>query len=498
MSNTGRFMSVVRKLKKIILGRERDAFERVTPSETSINSKKADSTAMPHPSQSTPRTREDPYFIQIGLDFGTSFSKCVVRDVMTDKARVFVPPGSGGRELPFLIPSVLSFADGILRHIDEPAVQYIDQGLYHLKQALALVALRQWDHPLLSVYRVYGESRDEKKLSEFIENCAVYYLAGVIGNVRKSIRLQFEDFGARHDDYIAVNLAVPVKDAQQPEIADLYLRVLSESWSLSDEFAGHPSVRLNDLRELRKKASLENAGDNCFVYPEVSASVQGFVRSRVSSDGIYLFSDVGAETVDQSVFVLSRISGSEHLTYLHGSVLHLGSSHIERLAAEYSGSNDVHALESWRRRKEADDACPELLRAKQQIEKELSQCTTATLANSKKKLYRKDQLGEVRLIFGGGGHTRNPYETAVMEPFSGNLFRQAFKPGIIGLPFPKDLETRDLRALWMKRLYVAYGLSYERSMLASFTYPKDVSTPEPRDIWIPFKEIPDAPGKEEC
>ncbi len=290
MSNTGRFMSVVRKLKKIILGRERDAFERVTPSETSINSKKADSTAMPHPSQSTPRTREDPYFIQIGLDFGTSFSKCVVRDVMTDKARVFVPPGSGGRELPFLIPSVLSFADGILRHIDEPAVQYIDQGLYHLKQALALVALRQWDHPLLSVYRVYGESRDEKKLSEFIENCAVYYLAGVIGNVRKSIRLQFEDFGARHDDYIAVNLAVPVKDAQQPEIADLYLRVLSESWSLSDEFAGHPSVRLNDLRELRKKASLENAGDNCFVYPEVSASVQGFVRSRVSSDGISFFS----------------------------------------------------------------------------------------------------------------------------------------------------------------------------------------------------------------
>jgi len=494
MSDTGMLLSIVRKLKKIIFGGEREPSQCAVPSEMSIASEKVASA----PSQSTARTRENPYFIQIGLDFGTSFSKCIVRDVITDKARVYLPPGFGDREVPFLIPSVLSFADGTLRHIDDPTVQYIDQGLYHLKQASALVALRQWDHPLLSVYRAYGESSNEKKLAEFIESCAVYYLAGVIGEVRKSIRLQFEDFGARHDDYMAINLAIPVRDAQQPEIADLYLRVLSESWSLADELAGHPSVRLDDLRELRRKTSSENVGDSCFVYPEVSASVQGFVRSRVSSDGIYIFSDIGAETVDQSVFILSRVSGSEHLTYLHGNVLHLGSSHIERLAAEYSGSNDVQALESWRRRKEADGAYPELARARQRIEKELSQCSTATLASSKKKLYRRDQLGEVRLIFGGGGHTKNPYETAVLEPFSGSLFRQAVKPEIIGLPFPKDLEISDAPALWMKRLYVAYGLSYERSMLAGFTYPKDVTTPEPQDIWVPFKEIPAAPGKEEC
>lgn len=498
MSNAGRFLSVVRKLKKILLGGKREPFERAASSEMTIGGEKVDSAALLHPSQSTPRTREYPYFIQIGLDFGTSFSKCIVRDVMADKAQVYVPPGSGGRKLPFLIPSVLSFADGTLRFIDDPAVQYIDRGLYHLKQALALVALRQWDHPLLSVYRVYGESSDEKKLAEFIESCAVYYLAGVIGEVRRGIRLKFKDFGAHHDDYMALNLAVPIKDAQQPEIADLYLRVLSEAWSLSDELAGHPSVRLNDLQELRKKESLENISDTCFVYPEVSASVQGFVRSRVSSDGVYLFSDVGAETVDQSVFILSRIRGTEHLTYLHGSVLHLGSGHIEQLASEYSGRNDAQALESWRQRKEAGDTYPELVRARQWIEKELSQCSTATLACSKKKLYRKDQLGEVRLIFGGGGHTKNPYETAVLEPFSGSLFRQAFKPEIIGLPFPKDLEISNAPALWMKRLYVAYGLSYEKSMLAGFTYPKDVSAPEPQDIWVRFKKTQEAPSKDEC
>ena len=30
--------------------------------------------------------RRDPYFIQIGFDFGTSYSKCVCRDMMMNKA----------------------------------------------------------------------------------------------------------------------------------------------------------------------------------------------------------------------------------------------------------------------------------------------------------------------------------------------------------------------------------------------------------------------------
>jgi len=48
----------------------------------------------------------------------------------------------------------------------------------------------------------------------------------------------------------------------------------------------------------------------------------------------------------------------------------------------------------------------------------------------------------------------------------------------------------------MKRLNVAYGLSFEKSELALFTYPKDVSDPTPEEIWQ--KQIGTAPNKEEC
>ncbi len=50
----------------------------------------------------------------------------------------------------------------------------------------------------------------------------------------------------------------------------------------------------------------------------------------------------------------------------------------------------------------------------------------------------------------------------------------------------------------MLRLSVAYGLSFERNQLASFTYPKDVGIPPPEQIWKPRTLIPDAPTKDEC
>ncbi|MDO9508606.1 MAG: hypothetical protein Q7I97_04585, partial [Thermovirgaceae bacterium] len=59
-----------------------------------------------------PPTTRQPYFIQIGFDFGTSYSKCVCRDIMTDKAWVHIPNKCAGQELPFLIPSALLLKDG--------------------------------------------------------------------------------------------------------------------------------------------------------------------------------------------------------------------------------------------------------------------------------------------------------------------------------------------------------------------------------------------------
>jgi len=444
-------------------------------------------------------TRKDPYFIQIGFDFGTSYSKCICRDMIANKAWVHLHPGSDGHELPFLIPSTLLIKEGMLSHVEDPKRHYPENGLYHLKHVLVKVALGYFDDSALDPYRSAIGPCSTRQLSGFVEACALYFLAGALGEVREEVKHRFPGFGMLPEDYMAVNLAIPVGDAEQPEVNKLYQRVICEAWNMADQMSGHPTIQLTELELLRKRNQAKlprSLGEACLIYPEVSANVQGFVRSRVSSPGIYLFSDTGGGTVDQSVFIFIRQDQGELLTYLTGRVLPLGSSHIERRAAESCGETDCLSLESWREKKERGEADYELKKAKEWIAKELNRGTEGTLAFAKEKLFVKEQLNDIRVIFGGGGHCEHPYKNAVMCPFSGDLFRHPVAPDIVGLPFPRDLDPHETR--WMRRLNVAYGLSFEKSELTRFTYPKDGRTPTPDEIWRRHKRLGHAPSKEEC
>lgn len=450
----------------------------------------------------SPSKRQQPYFIQIGFDFGTSFSKCVCRDVMKDKAWVHIQPELKGHELPFLIPSVLLFIDKKLQYVPEQDVQYPEGGLYHLKQALVKVALSQMDDPVLVPYRRVCEQSDIGELRSFVESCAVYFLAGALGTVREQIRQRMPDFGNHPQDYMAVNLAVPVADAEQPQVNSLYHSILCEAWTMADKIPGHPSLYLKELESLRRQNSSANeqaVREACFIYPEVSANVQGFVRSRVSSPGMYLFSDTGAATVDQSTFIFIRKpDNTEHLTYLCGKVLPCGSSHIEFLAAEIKGIIDRKTLEMFREKKERGDNEPELVQAKHRVAEQLEQGTIATLACTKDKLINQNQIRDIRVIFGGGGRCEYPYERAVLgRPFSCNLFHKDIHPDVVVLPIPADLDLGYSHRGWLSRLAVAYGLSFVRSDLASFDYPRDVEPPEPDQVWPRTKDIPDLISKDQ-
>lgn len=445
--------------------------------------------------------RKDPYFVQIGLDFGTSYSKCICRDIMTNKAWVHIHPKSQNQELPFLIPCTLILENNKIYHAEDTRTHYPENGLYHLKSALVLSANGQMDNPLLGQYRNAVRLKKSNQFPIFIQSCAIYFLAGVLGKIRNEVRDRFPGFGVRHDDYMAVNLAVPIEDAQKPAINRLYQRMLCESWQLSDQLSGHPNIHLKELISLRKEVQ-ENKNhaldESCYIYPEVSANVQGFVRSRVSSPGIYLFSDTGGGTVDQSIFIFSRRDHKENLTYLAGRVLPFGSSWIERRAAEQCGKTDCLSLEKWRERKECGENAPELREAQDWISKNLCRGSEGTLALCKKKLIVKEQLNNIRVIFGGGGHCEYPYRSAVMGPFSGRLFRENLNPDVLGMPVPNDLDLKGQETKWMRRLNVAYGLSFEKSELAPFTYPRDVPDPSPEEIWQPRKPTGHAPSKDEC
>ena len=115
-----------------------------------------------------------------------------------------------------------------------------------------------------------------------------------------------------------------------------------------------------------------------------------------------------------------------------------------------------------------------------------------------KQVDNPKELYNLRVIFGGGGHCDIPYKVGVMDTFSNKFFPKGFRPDVVGMPIPLDLELGPQSKLWMRRLSVAYGLSFVRTDLTTFTYPKDLKDPDPTEIFQPQREIPEAPSKDVC
>ena len=475
-----KFNELLKNLKKSLFG-EIDKIETNEKRST----QKAEKSASPSGEVNRLSTKErtEPFIVQIGFDFGTAYSKCVCRDVIANKAWVHVPSVIDDEELPFLMRGTLLVEDTKLKKLQKGGSTIDKNVLYNLKQALEKIALQEWNDPVLKVYSQVIGTRDPKKLSSFIEACSVYFLAGALGDIRLKVRQRFDAVTTLPDDYMAVNLAVPVANAERPVINKTYHKVLCMAWKLADTLAGHPPIALHELEGLLCCFD-KSTQEACFIYPEVSANVQGFVRSRASSRGIYLFSDTGAGTVDQGIFIFDRDPNKkECLTYLNASVLPLGSSFIERFAAEISGDSSFNQLEYWRKMKERGDSAIELTKAREQVFGRLASGTKNTIETSINKLYVKDQIAGIRVIFGGGGNCANPYQSAVMRPFSEIGLKKAFIPDIVGLPYPQDLEIDSSEKRWLNRLSVAYGLSFLKDELTRFIYPVNVAIPKPEEIW---------------
>lgn len=425
------------------------------------------SRGFPPPETPKPKAkpRRDPYYVQVGLDFGTSYCKVVCREIFRDRAWVHLSKSPADPERPFLLPSALQFQSQTLS-LAPASAHYHEGGLPHVKVALAKVAGGEFEDDSVKPFRKAAGSVNNELVKAFVVDCAVYLLGGIIAEVKEDVHERYSDFGDIDTDYMAVSLAVPVADAEKPEIAQLFHEVLQRSFFCADSLGGYPALTLAELSRLTQ--SMATDGDQqklkFFVYPEVSAGVQGFVRSRVSTDGIYVFSETGAATVDQSVFILYRPKNDDPmLTYLNASVLPLGSSRIEWLAAERERDTSPARLEHWRRLKEENDGSISLRNARLELGEQLHDASWHTLGVARRKLPCVRQFDDIRVLFGGGGHTRDPYEKEVVSVFDDEDRRvhdRLFQPDVISLPMPRDLDPAEEIHRWMNRLWVAYGLSF--------------------------------------
>ncbi len=428
-----------------------------------------------------------PYFIQVGFDFGTAFSKCIYRDVGANRAYVYQPELSFNAQLPFLLPVLLEHRDKKLVNPDQANGFHHQNHLSLLKMALFNITSGRGDD--ITVQRCKKVFKCKAKLlRKRIEAATTYYLACKFSEIQDKIYSQFKGFGDNVNDSVFLNVAIPVAHASSPEIHKAFERVINTAWNDNKKITECDG----DLGLIAQRINIAgdklNSLDDCYLYPEVSANVQAYVRSRTSQPGIYLFVDTGAGTVDQSVFILNQTG---KLAYLSAQVSPLGSSQIETRAFEKC--NRTIDLDLLRQKKEAGsfEGGPMKYAADSIIE-ELKSPTHMGLGITYKKGILTNQIKNLRIIYGGGGHLDNPYGQGIRGGvndffthrdlgggFNSDGYTAPFNADDIpdmGIPIPNDLEIpKNSRSnQWFKRLSVAYGLSFPRYDLTDFKFPHEI------------------------
>lgn len=430
-------------------------------------------------------SQRDPYIFQIGFDFGTSSSKIVIRDINKDKAWVFKHFEKDNLSS-LLIPSVILFDGDTFTIHDTIHTLYPENGLYHLKVALEKVALNEINAEIFHEYKNIVGKDCKYSPSEITKMATIFFLSLWLKRVVADITIKYPDYGEMKEDQIRVNMAIPVADICDENVRKLFRSMLTIAWELKSESIIEDPVKIDDLNEYISILSDDGFAENelCQVYPEVSANIQAFIRSPASSPDpttIYFFTDVGAGTVDQSVFTYA---GQEErvLNYFAGNVFPHGSRSIERFAC---GENiDIQKMEYWRKIKESGSENKTITAAKNKVSNKVRSDSEKTLQDTRRCLpeghgvSKQETLREkTKFIFSGGGYTPRPYkpclyEFSVLDSFKKNVLKNN-DPIVTSMPYPEDLQLPSKCKKYISRFYVAYGLSFLFDDLAAYSSPSE-------------------------
>jgi len=452
---------------------------------------------------SPPGSRPDiPRELVMGLDFGTSSTKVVIAD-RSLRGAYAVPFCRTVGVAAYLLPSVL---------FEDPTGHYSLTGPGNRHEDLKLAML--------------ANPTDERACARV---CA--FLALTIRSARAWLFETRQDQFARADILWALAIGQPAAQAASSLTRQWFTHLGEVAWTLAGRDAPVSVHSALDVWRRRKWLAL---GDELEVRPlaELSAQIHGFVSSShfdARERNFYLLVDVGAGTVDASLFNVSRqsVGSASFLLFTH-EVQPFGAANLNRFRVRW-----------WQ-----DQLYPEALR-QLETQPELGQRIEG-LIDGLESLYRPTEYrgqypetytgyvkGVVPTFAGGAKSPDFTFEREVRNQIAGRVLYGAWKRGLLAqedirnMPFflcggggrhpfysslrstlketpgctwlstvPRDLVLpRNLEAPGVPngdydRLSVAYGLSQlER---ASFSEAKELTSQIPsepmRDWGVPITD----------
>jgi predicted nucleic acid-binding Zn-ribbon protein len=424
--------------------------------------------------------------LNLGIDFGTSFTKVCFRDIGRERSEVITfTDGQADLDEALLPTKIGIMADGtLLAGLTtaewEALEQPVQTSIVFIKMRLADLDISQESDR----WRI--ERLPELDRPETVENLCAYYLSRVIARAQSWIRRNKPDLVKNQKIEWSANVGVPVEYCDSPAIAR-FKKVLSLAWLLSNE----PQTELFTLESLgdrlnQLRSSLVHTSIDCHAIPEISAEVWSFLNSREADEGFYVFFDVGDGTLDGVSFRYWRDEGEPQVDFYSSSVKPLGVSALSQsIAAEINVPEAqvrrviFHPKNSSLRQIHSTQSRKQIQRLVGKVVMEGRQ-KHGTHRPVFKDLIVQDGLN---VFIGGGGGMTGFYQKAIMDTHTDFQHKSAGIPSYIkkNIPTPKDLSMSGLNHEF-HRFAVAYGLSIPEGDCPEVKLPSEMEKAEPQEL----------------
>jgi hypothetical protein len=422
--------------------------------------------------------------LNLGIDFGTSFTKVCFRDVSTDRSEIVTFTDDVTHLEEALLPTKIGvLSDGTLiagltAAEWKPYENQVQTTVEFIKMRLANCDLPQGAESW-QLKKIPGLSEDET-----IENLCAYYLSRVMTRAKNWIRQNKPELIINQKIGWSANVGVPVEYCDSPAIKR-FEKVLSLAWLLSNE-PQTEQMTIENLRDRMKplRAMLEETAIDCHAIPEIAAEAWSLINSREVDEGFYVLFDVGDGTLDGSSFRYWSEDSEKKVDFFFGKVDSLGVTAFCQQSAKELEVLDTDVRDTLRGSSTRYSAQLQSSKTRREIQKLVAKVILQGClryvehkGTSMKRGFKKP----LNILIGGGGGQTTFYTQAIKDTYSDFKHKDALIPEyeVRSLPAPKDLETNGISDREFHRFAVAYGLSIPTGEQPEVRLPSEMEQVKP-------------------
>ena len=394
----------------------------------------------------------------IGLDFGTAFTKVVVGE---ERMRMAIPlRENGDNSSDYLLPTVYwSNAAG------ECSID-VHSGVKHVDLKMPII---------------------EGRLSEKALQKIGCYLALVLRRVRAFVfSNKFDVYSGNYIDWL-INIGLPTQSYHDYKLVHAYKRVLQAAWRVSAEPREITQAQISEMLDApeilgdKNKAAYRHLHPEAIsVFPEFVAQVTGYVRSPLRQSGLHLLVDVGAGTLDATIFNVHEEDQEDRFPIFAKAIEPLGTNFLikHRVGGQAYQEEYINPFAPVPEKNRFAEMLQIKLEELEKIDESFRQQVNKVLGdlirytkNRRYPLSRRWESG-IPVFLCGGGANCDVYKE-IFYTQNGKL--NGVPINVMQLPKPDQLNAQGVPNSYFDRISVAYGLSFDPFDIGEITREDEIS-----------------------